>query len=59
MTAGALIGLILIFGMVSGAHFNPIVTLVGCLLGTISRSDTAFYTVAQIAGGCVGTVLPT
>ena len=35
-TAAALIGLILMFGSVSGAHFNPVVTLVDRLLGTIS-----------------------
>ena len=34
-TAGALIGLILMFGAVSGAHFNPVVTLVDRLFGTI------------------------
>jgi glycerol uptake facilitator-like aquaporin len=56
-TAGALIGLILMFGAVSGAHFNPIVTLVDRLLGTISTRDTALYAVAQTVGGCVGAVL--
>ena len=56
-TAGALIGLILMFGAVSGAHFNPIVTLVDRLFGTISTRDTVLYTVAQTVGGCVGTIL--
>ncbi len=56
-TAGALIGLILMFGAVSGAHFNPIVTLVDRLLGTISSRDTALYALAQTIGGCVGTIL--
>ena len=56
-TAGALIGLILMFGAVSGAHFNPIVTLVDRLLGTISTRDTALYALAQTIGGCVGTIL--
>ena len=56
-TAGALIGLILMFGAVSGAHFNPIVTLVDRLLGTISTRDAVLYAVAQTVGGCVGTVL--
>ena len=36
-TAGALIGLILMFGAVSGAHFNPVVTLVDRLFGTITH----------------------
>ncbi|CAB4872361.1 unannotated protein [freshwater metagenome] len=56
-TAGALIGLILMFGAVSGAHFNPVVTLVDRLLGTISTRDAALYTVAQTIGGCIGTVI--
>jgi arsenate reductase len=56
-TAGALIGLILIFGAVSGAHFNPVVTLVDRSLGTITNRDTALYVVAQVIGGCFGAVL--
>ncbi len=38
-TGGALIGLILMFGAVSGAHFNPIVTMVERLFGTLSSKD--------------------
>jgi hypothetical protein len=38
-TAGALIGLILMFGAVSGAHFNPAVTLVDRMFGTISTDQ--------------------
>ena len=56
-TACALAGLILMFGAVSGAHFNPAVTLLDRLLGTISARDTCLYVVAQVVGGCVGTVL--
>ena len=56
-TAGALIGLILMFGAVSGAHFNPIVTLVDRLLGTISTRDAGLYVVAQTIGGCIGAVV--
>jgi arsenate reductase len=56
-TAGALIGLILMFGAVSGAHFNPVVTLVDRLLRTISTRDTAAYVAAQILGGCAGTII--
>lgn len=55
-TAGALVGLILMFGTVSGAHFNPAVTLTDSLLGTISTRDAVLYIVAQVAGGCLGTV---
>lgn len=56
-TAGALIGLILMFGAVSGAHFNPVVTLVDRLFGTITTRDTVLYALAQTAGGCIGTIL--
>lgn len=56
-TAGALIGLILMFGAVSGAHFNPVVTLLDRGLGTTTTRDTALYVVAQVAGGCLGTVV--
>ena len=56
-TAGALIGLILMFGAVSGAHFNPIVTLVDRLLDTITTRDAGLYVIAQTIGGCVGAVI--
>lgn len=56
-TGGALIGLILMFGAVSGAHFNPVVTLVDRWLGSISTRDTGLYIVAQTIGACIGTVL--
>lgn len=56
-TAGALVGLILMFGAVSGAHFNPVVTLTNRLLGTTTTRDTLLYTAAQVAGGCLGAVV--
>ncbi|MFV0308827.1 MAG: aquaporin [Desertimonas sp.] len=56
-TAAALIGLILVFGAVSGAHFNPVVTLVDRANGTISGRDTAWYITAQILGGCAGAIV--
>lgn len=56
-TAGALIGLILMFAAVSGAHFNPVVTLLDRALGTISTRDTGLYMVAQVLGGCAGAVI--
>ncbi len=56
-TGGALIGLILMFGAVSGAHFNPVVTLVDRSLGSITNRDTGLYVVAQTIGACVGTIL--
>ncbi len=56
-TSGALVALILMFGAVSGAHFNPAVTLVDRLLGTTTTRDTLLYILAQTAGGCVGTLI--
>jgi arsenate reductase len=56
-TAGALIGLILTFGAISGAHFNPVVTLVDMAFGSITRRDAGAYVVAQVGGGCVGTIV--
>lgn len=56
-TAAALVGLILMFGAVSGAHFNPVVTLVDRLLGSISTRDAGVYVVAQTIGACTGTVI--
>jgi glycerol uptake facilitator-like aquaporin len=56
-TAGGLIGLILMFGAVSGAHFNPLVTLVDRSFGAISTRDTVLYILAQVAGGCLGAVV--
>ena len=56
--------LILLFGPVSGAHFNPVVSAVDWLLGRRSRTgltgaDTAAYSAAQIAGGIAGRCWPT
>jgi glycerol uptake facilitator-like aquaporin len=56
-TAGALIGLILMFGAVSGAHFNPVVTLVDRLFGSLSTRDGVCYVGAQVVGGCIGAVV--
>ena len=56
-TAGALIGLILMLGAVSGAHLNPVVTLVDRLFGTITTRDSVLYMVAQTIGGCLGAIV--
>ncbi len=49
--------IILIFGPVSGAHFNPAVTLAFYLRGQIDKGLAAIYVVFQIIGGLLGTVL--
>jgi glycerol uptake facilitator-like aquaporin len=56
-TAAALAAIILTIGPVSGAHLNPVVTLVDGALGRRSRTDAAAYIPAQIAGGCLGALV--
>jgi glycerol uptake facilitator-like aquaporin len=56
-TAGGLVALILAFGPVSGAHFNPVVSLVDRLLGGLSMRDLLAYVSAQIVGACVGAIV--
>lgn len=53
-TAGALIALILAFIHVSGAHFNPAVTLTDLALGGLERRVALAYVVVQTAGGILG-----
>jgi arsenate reductase len=56
-TAGALVALIWMLGAVSGAHFNPVVTLVDRSFGAICTRDTGLYLAAQVAGGCLGAIV--
>jgi glycerol uptake facilitator-like aquaporin len=56
-TAAALVALILTFGPISGAHFNPVVTLVERLEQRISGHDAAGYVAVQVLGACGGVVL--
>ena len=56
-TGAILVVLITIFGPISGAHFNPAVTLVFALKRDIIPRDTALYVAAQITGGIAGTAL--
>lgn len=53
-TAGVLTALILALAPVSGAHFNPAVTLAGRLMGEIDSSTAAAYVAAQIVGAIGG-----
>jgi glycerol uptake facilitator-like aquaporin len=53
-TAGVLMALILALGPVSGAHFNPAVTLVDRAFGGIDSATAALYIVAQLAGAILG-----
>ena len=56
-TGGALIALILAFGPVSGAHFNPAVTLASAWQRGVALSMVLPYIAAQIAGALLGTAL--
>jgi glycerol uptake facilitator-like aquaporin len=56
-TGAALVALILTFGPVSGAHFNPVVTACLAASGEVSRRDAPFYMAAQVLGGLAGAVL--
>src|ERR1700733_13311842 len=53
-TGAGLATIILMFGPVSGAHFNPIVSLVDASFGGIRRRDALAYIPAQIAGCALG-----
>ncbi|HEX3467218.1 MAG TPA: MIP/aquaporin family protein [Candidatus Elarobacter sp.] len=56
-TGGALVALILALGPISGAHFNPAVTLTDAWQGGVGWSTALAYTAAQIAGALCGTAL--
>ncbi len=56
-TGAALIVLILIFGTISGAHFNPVVSLSFALQKKLPWKEFSAYVAIQIAGGIAGTAL--
>ncbi len=53
-TGAILVVIITIFAPISGAHFNPAVTLVAAIRRAISKQDAALYILVQILGGCLG-----
>lgn len=53
-TGGALVALILTFGPISGAHFNPVVTLAAVWQQAMSRREAAAYVAAQLFGAFGG-----
>ncbi len=55
-TGAVLLALIVVFGSVSGAHFNPVVTLVDRELTGAHRGETAAYIAIQILGGVSGAI---
>ena len=56
-TGAILVVLITMLGPVSGAHFNPAVTLVFALRGDLAKSDASAYVLVQILGGLFGVLL--
>lgn len=56
-TSAILVVLITILGPLSGAHFNPAVTLVFALRRELPRAEFLPYVLAQFAGGILGTIL--
>jgi glycerol uptake facilitator-like aquaporin len=55
-TGAILVVLITILGPISGAHFNPAVSLVFTIKGDLTAREGLFYVAAQIAGGIAGTM---
>jgi glycerol uptake facilitator-like aquaporin len=55
-TGAILVVLISVLGPVSGAHFNPAVTVAMRIRGAITSADAAAYVAAQILGGILGTL---
>jgi glycerol uptake facilitator-like aquaporin len=55
-TGAALLALILTFGPISGAHFNPVVSLADAMEGGLPYPEAIGYVAAQILGGVAGTI---
>ncbi|MGB7051005.1 MAG: aquaporin [Acidimicrobiales bacterium] len=56
-TAAGLVAIILMFGPVSGGHFNPVVSFVDAAFGGLRWRDAAAYLPFQVAGCVVGAVV--
>jgi glycerol uptake facilitator-like aquaporin len=56
-TVAVLATLIALFGPISGAHFNPAVSIVQALKKTLSWHDASLYLLLQVAGCCAGAFL--
>src|SRR5262245_40039198 len=53
-TGALLAGIILAFGRISGAHFNPAVTLAAAAEGDVSWYEVPAYVTAQVVGALLG-----
>lgn len=56
-TVAALAVLIALFGPTSGAHFNPVITLVATTKGSLTVGEAAGYIAVQVLGCCLGAML--
>ncbi len=56
-TGAMLVVLITTLGPISGAHFNPAISLVFALKGDLPRREAGFYILGQVAGGIAGTLI--
>jgi len=56
-TGAGLVALILAFGSISGAHFNPAVTLTAAVQGGLPWRETPAYIAAQVVGALSGTAI--
>jgi glycerol uptake facilitator-like aquaporin len=56
-TSAALVAIILAFGPVSGAHFNPVITLADRLVGGMTTATAVGYVLVQLAGAALGAVV--
>ena len=56
-TVAVLATLIALLAPVSGAHFNPAVSLVQAVRGSLSWGDAGAYTLVQVLGCCLGAIL--
>lgn len=57
IATGAILAVLIgMLGPISGAHFNPAVSLVFAIMGELPRAVLAAYVVAQLAGGIAGTI---
>jgi len=56
-TGAGLVALIVAFGPVAGAHFNPVVTLADRLFGGLPTGGAVAYGAAQVGGSCAGAIV--
>jgi glycerol uptake facilitator-like aquaporin len=56
-TGAGLVALILALGPISGAHFNPVVTLADRIFGGVTNREAGVYIGAQVLGACLGAMV--